>query len=84
VISAAASPNLTIYYEFRSLEVKMTPKIKNILMGSMAVTCIVAIAALVDIFTSVPFAGRTLLDIMFLVSAGLIGYMGFDTWKELS
>jgi hypothetical protein len=62
----------------------MTPKIKNILMGSMAVTSLVAIAALVDIFAGVPFAGRTMLDIMFIASAGMIGYLGFDTWKELS
>ena len=62
----------------------MTPKIKKILIASMAVTAVVAIASLVDIFTSVPFAGRKMLDLMFLASAGLIGYLGFDTWKELS
>ena len=54
------------------------------LIGSIAASAIVGILSIVDLVAGVPFAGQTVLDIMFLVSAGLIGYMGFDTYREMS
>ena len=62
----------------------MTPGIKRMLFGSMAVSLIVGILSIVDMVTGFPFGGQMLLDIMFLLSAGLVGYMGFDTYKELT
>ena len=54
------------------------------LLGSMAVSGLVALAAIADIFTGKPFAGQMLFDIMFLLSAGIVGYMGWNTWRELT
>jgi len=62
----------------------MTPGIKKLLFGSMAVSAVVGILSVVDIVMGVPFGGQTLLDILFLLSAGLVGYMGFDTYRELT
>lgn len=54
------------------------------LIGSMAVAALVALAAVADIVTGTPFAGQVTFDIMFLLSAGIVGYMGWDTWRELT
>lgn len=62
----------------------MTPGIKRMLIGSIAASAVVGILSIVDMVAGVPFAGQVTLDVMFLVSAGLIGYMGFDTYRELS
>ncbi|MDA0588411.1 MAG: hypothetical protein O2820_08515 [Planctomycetota bacterium] len=62
----------------------MTPGTKKMLIGSMAVAVLVAVAALADIVTGAPFAGQVMFDVMFLISAGIVGYMGWDTWRELT
>ncbi len=62
----------------------MTKGVKQLLIGSMAATVLVGVLAILDIVGHGPFSGAMTLDIMFLVSAGLIGYMSFDTYKELS
>lgn len=62
----------------------MTPGTKRMLIGSIAASAIVGILSIVDLVADVPFAGQNVLDIMFLASAGLIGYMGWDTYRELS
>lgn len=62
----------------------MTPGIKKMLFGSMGVSIVVGILAIVDMATGFPFGQQMMLDIMFILSAGLVGYMGFDTYKEMS
>ena len=54
------------------------------LFGSMGVSIVVGILAIVDMATDFPFGGQMILDIMFILSAGLVGYLGFDTYKELT
>ena len=54
------------------------------LFGSMGVSIVVGILSIVDVATGFPFGGQMVLDIMFVLSAGLVGYMGFDTYKELT
>lgn len=54
------------------------------LIGSMAVAGLVALMTVLDMAMGMPFGGQMVLDIMFLLSAGLIGYMCFDTYKEMS
>lgn len=56
---------------------------KNTIIISWSVSGLVAILALLDIFTESPFAGQTTMDIMFLVCAALVGYMGYDAYKDL-
>jgi hypothetical protein len=50
--------------------------------GSMGAAGLVALAALADIFMKVPFRGRVVMDIMFLLGAGLVIFMGWDAYKE--
>ena len=53
-------------------------------LGSMIASGLVGLSAIVDIIAGVPFAGKMMLDGTFIVSAGLIGYMGWETIKEMS
>jgi hypothetical protein len=62
----------------------MTPGIKKMLIGSIGVSAVVGILAIVDVAMGTPFGGQTMLDIMFVLAAGLIGYLGFDTYREMT
>ncbi len=62
----------------------MTPGVKKMLFGSMAVAGVVGILAIVDLAAGFPFAGQMVFDIMFLVSAALVGYMAFEAYRELT
>ena len=60
----------------------MSKQIKNMLLGSMAASGIVAVTAIVDMVLGIPYSGMMLFDIMFLISAAIIIYMGYDVLKE--
>ena len=60
----------------------MSKQIKNMLLGSMAATGIVAVTAIVDMVLGIPYSGMMVFDIMFLISAAIIIYMGYDVLKE--
>ena len=60
----------------------MSNQIKRMLLGSMAVSGIVAVTALVDLILELPYSGRRVLDILFLISAGIIIYMAYEAYKE--
>ena len=60
----------------------MSKQIKNMLLGSMAASGIVAVTAIVDMVLGIPYSGMVLFDIMFLISAAIIIYMGYDVLKE--
>ena len=52
------------------------------IFGSMGAAGLVALAALSDIFIKIPFRGRIVMDIMFLLGAGLVIFMGWDAYRE--
>jgi threonine/homoserine/homoserine lactone efflux protein len=60
----------------------MSKQIKNMLLGSMAASGLVAVTAVVDMILGIPYAGKMTFDIMFLVSAAVVIYMGYDVLKE--
>ena len=60
----------------------MSKQIKRMLLGSMAASGIVAVTALVDLVLGIPYAGSMVFDIMFLISAAVVIYMGYDVLKE--
>lgn len=62
----------------------MTNASKKMVIGSMAVAGLVGIAAILDMVLKVPFAGSIVMDIMFIVSAALVIFMGYDSYRELS
>ena len=63
----------------------MSNTLKKMVLGSVVVAGLVALAALTDLVTqSFPFSGSTGMDIMFIVSAGVVIYLGYDTYKDMS
>jgi hypothetical protein len=60
----------------------MAIKSRNIVMASMGIAGLMALAAVLDIAFSFPFQGQMAFDIMFLLAAGLTIYMGIDCLKH--
>ena len=52
------------------------------LLGSMVASGIVAVTSLVDMILEFPYSGRRVLDLLFLISAGIIIYMAYEAYKE--
>ena len=48
----------------------------------MAVSGIVAVTAIVDMVLEIPYSGKMVFDILFLISAAVIIYMGYEVFKE--
>ena len=57
---------------------------KNMIVGSMIAAGLVALLAVVDFFLGFPFAKQRMMDIMFLIGAGLVGYMAYDAYQDLT
>ncbi len=63
----------------------MSNALKKMVMGSVFVSGFVALAALTDLVTqSFPFSGSTGMDIIFIICAGVVMYLGYDTYKEMT
>jgi len=60
----------------------MSNSAKYMLFGSMGAAGLVALAALIDMFSGLFFKGRIVMDIMFLIGAGLVIFMGWDAYRE--
>jgi len=56
---------------------------KKMIIGSWVVAGIVALLSLVDIVWSFPYHGQMVMDIMFILGAGLVGYLGYDAFNDL-
>lgn len=56
---------------------------KNVVLGSIGVAGLVAVAAIIDIITGFPFAGLVIMDVTFLVGAAMVIYMGWDSYRDL-
>jgi len=62
----------------------MSKLFKRLVILSMVLSALVGLAAVADLVMGVPFAGQMTMDIMFVVAAGLIGYMGYEVYREAS
>ena len=60
----------------------MSNQIKRLLFGSMAASGLVAVTAIVDLVLGIPYSGKMVFDILFLISAAIIIYMGYEVFKE--
>ena len=63
---------------------------KKLVIGSMIAAGLVALAAVCDFFFAFPFSGTAdgqdhtwLMDILFVIAAGIIGYLAYDSYKDL-
>ena len=57
---------------------------KNLVFGSFGAAGGVALLSLLDLVLKVPFAGSVTMDILFILSAAIVGYLGWDAYKDLS
>jgi hypothetical protein len=55
---------------------------KNMVIGSGAVSGLVAVLAVLDFVTGVPFNKMTILDITLLLSAAGVLYMCWDSYQD--
>lgn len=60
----------------------MAGKSRGIVIGSMGVAGLMGVLAIVDIVMGIPFGGQMVFDIMFILAAGLVAYMGIDCLKD--
>ncbi len=60
----------------------MSKQMKRLLLGSMIASAIVAVTAVVDLIIKIPYSGAMVFDIIFLISAAVILYMGYEVLKE--
>lgn len=57
--------------------------LKNMIYASWGGAGVVAILSILDISIKFPFAGHSLtLDIMFIVTSVIIGYLGWDAYRD--
>jgi hypothetical protein len=60
---------------------------KRAVIGSMVVAVLVALAAITDMIMGFPFSGSDhtfVMDILFLISAAIVGYLSWDAFKDLA
>jgi hypothetical protein len=60
---------------------------KKMVIGSVIVAGIVALLALTDLILGIPFSGTEhtrVMDILFIIAAAIVGYLGWEAYKELS
>lgn len=55
---------------------------QNVVYASLAVAGLIGLACIIDLVMGAPFGGQTVFDILFLISAGITGYLGFDCIKD--
>lgn len=65
-----------------SRELSMSKQIKRLLIGSMVASGLVAVTAIVDLIIGIPYSGKMVFDILFLITAAIVIYMGYETFKE--
>ncbi len=56
---------------------------RGIVFGSMGVAAVMALLAITDFATGIPFGSQSTFDILFILAAALVIYMGVDCLKEM-
>ena len=57
---------------------------KRMIVGSMAAAGVVALLSILDLILGIPFAGFSMLmDILFIVGAAMVAFLGWDALKDL-
>jgi hypothetical protein len=57
---------------------------KLLVQISMGAAGLVALVTILDLAIKAPFGGAMVFDIMFLVSAALVLYLGWESYRELN
>jgi hypothetical protein len=56
---------------------------QRLVFASFGAAGLVAAVCLLDIVTGIPFSRQMVFDILFLLSAGVVGYLAWDAYKDL-
>lgn len=62
----------------------MSNSVKYMVMGSMAVAGLITVGAILDFILGFPFGGHAIMDVCFIIGAGLVLYMGYESLRDLS
>ncbi len=62
----------------------MTNASQKLIAASIIVAALVGLVSLLDLIIKVPFGRQIVMDILFLIGAALVIYMGIDTYRESS
>ena len=62
----------------------MSDRMKKLVLASMGVAGLVAFLSVVDLVVGFPFKSHMELDICFIVGAALVGYLGYDSLKDVA
>ncbi len=57
---------------------------KRMIIAGGVVAGLVALLAVADMAVGVPFQRQIVMDVMFLLSAGIVGYMAYDALQDIS
>lgn len=57
---------------------------RNLVFGSFGIAGFVAVLSLLDLVLAAPFGGNMVMDILFILSAAIVGYLGWDARKHLT
>jgi hypothetical protein len=57
---------------------------KQLVMGSFGAAGLVALLCILDMALGFPFNRSMLLDILFLISSAIVGYLAWDAYKDLT
>jgi hypothetical protein len=61
----------------------MAGQARNMVFGSLGVAGLMGVAAILDLALGVPFGGQMVWDIMLILAAGLVIYMGINCLKDI-
>lgn len=56
---------------------------KKMVLGSMGAAGLVALLAILDLALGIPFKRLVMMDVLFLISASMVLYMGYDSLRDL-
>ncbi len=82
--SAAAGPYVLSHLNAAESEQQETPRVaRNVVFASLAVAGGMMIACIADLTSGYPFGGQMMLDILFIVAALIVGWMGIDCLRGI-
>ncbi|MFN5297563.1 MAG: hypothetical protein ACK5HA_04630 [Planctomycetaceae bacterium] len=56
---------------------------KNMVFGSLAVAGLVLVMSILDLALKMPFGGQMVMDILYILGAGIVLYLGWDAIRDL-
>lgn len=85
-VESSTYPVLPYIHPFGLTVATMADLPKRVVIASIIVAGVVAVASVLDLVMGLPFGGKhtMVMDILFLICAGIVGYLGWDAYKDLT